>query len=265
MTIAAYSSTIQGIIQVRIFRVNDQKEFIIPPPTAFSIDTGAEEEPINSMNPLGQRVTIGSIVRAITPSLNVTYAVHQPELYEFVLGRKFDEQLKDSLAMREVTVPPSLETSGVPTNALGGGAIADQTDPGEAVAVVKNQFGMSVPLTRVSYATTPGNGEFAQGPDFSLKFGPDLIDQVVKIVLPMPQETVVAPTEAPVGFYRMKGLFALTDNRIVVLSAPSVTPQLGGRQIDPMTPELGLSFFMHSQPGSCQTVDMQFTNRYVAC
>lgn len=265
MTISAYSSTIKGILQTRMLRVDDQKEFIVPPPTAFSIDTGTEEEPINSMNPLGERVTIGSIVRAVTPTLNMTFGVHQPELYEFVLGRKFGEQLKEGLALREVTVPPSLEAAGVPANALGGGTVADQTTPGEAVAVVKNQFGMSVPLERVSYSTTPGNGQFAQGPDFAMKFGPDLVDQVVKITMLLADETVLSPTEDPVGFYRMKALFALTDNRIVVLNAPSVTPQLGGRSIDPMTPEVQLSFFMHSQPGNCQTIDMQFTNRYVAC
>jgi hypothetical protein len=264
MTIEAYAETIRGIVGIAIRRSADNSNIMLPAPTAFSIAPNAEEAEISAMNPLGQQVTIGSIVRAVKPRLSLTFNVHQPEVYEFILGRRFTQQSRPGIAMREVTVPTSLEVAGYGPGSMGNGVAADQTTPEECSVVVKNQFGASVPLTRVPWASTPGPGEFAQGPDFALKFGPDLVNQVVKATMITADRSVLAPSAQSIGFLQMRAMFALTTNRIVIINANSVTPVVGSN-VEPMGEDLSIEFYMHSRPGDCQSINMEFTDEYVDC
>ena len=263
--VAAYGRTIRGIAGLAFKRKDGTNEILhLPLPSDFTIDTGAEEEAINAMNPLGQGITIGSIQRAVRPTLSITYGVHQPDVYEFVIGRKFAVQMQNSIFIKQYTVRPSLTEAAVPSGALGFGYPADIES---CHAAVKDDFGQSFQLTRVPWAATPGDTEFAQGPDMALKFGPNMAGATATLLIDDgPAENVLALSEETSPFYEMKALFVDNTDRIVILNAESVKAQVGGRSIAPMTTDVGLSFYMHGLPGRCDPgFGMRWTNQKVAC
>jgi hypothetical protein len=263
--VQAYGRTLRGIAGFALKRKDGSNEILhLPLPSDFTIETGAEEEAINAMNPLGQGITIGSIERAVKPTLSLTYGVHQPDIYEFIFGRRFTAQIEKSICIKQYTVRASLVEPEVPVGSLGYGYPADLES---CHAAVKDDFGQSYQLTRVPWASTPGDTEFAQGPNMAVKFGPNLVDATVTLLVDDgPEETVLSLSEEPSPFFEMRALFVDNTNECVILNAESVKAQVGGRSIAPMTTDVSLSFFMHGLPGRCDPgFGMRWTGRKVAC
>lgn len=262
MSIAKYQSTIKGAATIKLQRHGDNTILHFPQPKTVSLDTGVEEVPLEIRNPLAETTTSGSVVTARRPVLTTTFGYHQPDIWEMLLGQRFAVEQRIIPAMKQVTVPNTLEIPGITIGQLGYGMPADQID---SVAAVKNTWGQSYNLTRVPYASTPGDDEWAQGADFSMKFGPNMVGETATVFAPMLPENVLSLTEEPVGNYRMKALLITTENKVVVLSSESVTPQISGKQIDPQSPDLPVTFYMHSVPGQCGNYKIDWTNLVVAC
>lgn len=263
-SVSKYGETFRGLAGLVLQRHSDDAVLHLATPSAFSIDTGAEEEPINAMNPLGQGITIGSIQRAIKPTLSVTYGVHQPEIYEFILGRKFDQIVKTETFIRQYTVRASLVEEPAAIGTLGAGFPADITS---CYASAKGDFSSSMQLTRVPWASTPGPNEFAQGPDMAIKWGTNLMNQTITLTVnDGPQSNVLALSEESSGFLKMKALLVTNTDEGVIVNADSVVTQVAGRSIDPMSTDISLSFFMHGLPGRCDPgFDMRWTGKKIAC
>lgn len=264
MTIEAFQQRIKGVSLTILQRNSDKSLLHIPPAKGVTMDLGIEEAVQEINNPLGEVVTAGSYVTARKPMINMTFAHSQPEVWELVLGTRFEVKTSEVIIAKQLTVPNSLTLPAVGAGQLGKGMLADQT---ESRASIKTTFGMSEQLVRVPYsnATTPPAGSWAQGADFAMKFGPDLVGETVTVIAPVPLTSTLTLGETPVGSYRMKALCVLTNNEVAIISADSCTPKLNGNTVDPAAAEIPVGFYLHQTPGQCLPYRIQYTGQYVNC
>lgn len=262
MTIESFQQRIKGVSLTVLQRNSDKSLLHIPPAKGVTMDLGIEEAIQEINNPLGEVVTAGSYVTARKPMINMTFAHSQPEVWELILGTRFEVKTSEVVIAKQILVPSSNQLPSVGVGQLGHGMIADSN---EARAAIKTAFGMSEQLVRVPYASTPAAGEWAIGANFALKFGPNLTGETVTIVAPVPLTSTLTLGETPVGSYRMKAMCILTNNEVAIISADSCTPKLNGNSIDPQAAEIPVGFYLHQVPGQCLPYRIQYTGQFVNC
>lgn len=265
MTIEAFQQRVKGISLTVLQRNSDKSLLHIPPAKGVSMDLGIEESVQEINNPLGEVVTAGSYVTARKPMINMTFAHAQPEIWELIVGTRFEVTTGEVVIAKQITVPTSLEIPAAGLGQLGKGMIANHA---ESRASIKTTFGMSKQLTRVAYsaATSPANpSSWMQGADFTMKFSPDMAGETATVIAPVPLTSTLNLGETPVGSYKMRALCILTNNEIAVISADSCTPKLNGNSLDPSAAEIPVGFYLHQIPGQCLPYRIQYTGQFVNC
>lgn len=262
--IEAFQQRIKGVSLTVLQRNSDKSLLHIPPAKGVTMDLGIEEAVQEINNPLGEVVTAGSYVTARKPMLNMTFAHSQPEIWELVLGTRFEAKTSEIVIAKQITIPTSLTIPAAGLGQVGKGVLADAP---EARASIKAAFGMSEQLTRVPYSPTaaPAAGEWMVGADFVMKFAPDLVGETATVITPVPLATSLVLGEAPVGSYRIKALCILTNNEVAIISADSCTPKLNGNTVDPAAAEISVGFYLHQIPGQCLPYSITYTGQIVNC
>ena len=262
MTLELFQERTKGVGVARLTR-NSDGALLHLPTFKFSMDLGIEEQTIEGMNPIGLMVTQGRYQTAMRPMMNLTFSNDRPEILELLFGRRFEVVTNyEVIVVKEFTVPDNGLIPAVTTGELGFGVTADEP---RAKASAMGENGLSLQLTRVSYATNLTAKNWGITANFGLSFGSDLRGKTVSVTCPMSLATALKLGEESTGSYSVNMIMVTTTNKTIALRAKNATPSVAGNGYDPSSPEKAIKLSLDQPLGSCMPVDLILLDQKVAC
>lgn len=255
-----YHSTVKGLSIIKLIRNEDNTVLHLPPPSEVTLDLQIEEQVQMTRSQIGENVSANSYASGRTPVLSLVFNHSQPEIWELVIGSRFAVKNDTVVIAKEYVATATVDAVGI--GKLGYGILVDQIT---TFASYKGANGMSIPLTRVAFAGTPANGQFAQGADLALKFGPDIVGKDVSVVCTIPINNCLSLSDVSLGTYRLTALGITTENEVVVLSCNRATPSLQGNQVSMGSATVPVKFFLHANPGECFPYTFKWIGQTVNC
>ncbi len=261
MAVAINNRTYYGISALAITRTRDGVIYSFPTPDSFVVTPNVQQKIQNGRNAQGQSTRLRSYKAGEFPELVISYAVMRPELISFQVGNElvagsFLTKIPKLLLVTQTTYPAAA------TGFVGKGTVVDAVTSASIV-----QGNLSVPLSQVPYVSgTPLTGPltFSVGVDGALIFSSDVVGQVVSLVIPC---TMLANswTDLILGDHSLNAAMVDTENQVTFFSAPLMTPNLEGAQINPSAEGTELRFFLNTPPGACRAFNIYETELKVAC
>jgi hypothetical protein len=186
----------------------------------------------------------------------------QPELIAMRAGNTFEEATYNIQIARTVNVT-QLTYAGAANGYLGYGMPADQANSRGAI---REAGGLSIQLTQADYADDLSalTNTFAQGQHGALKFSPDLMGEVVSLIMPH-SVTGLGLGDGLIGEHKLVAHLSDTQNMVWVFVASNITISSDGSGFTPDAETLQLPFFLNILPGGCRTWNLYSTNQKVKC
>lgn len=262
MTVAIFNETFVGISELKLQRISDGFIYNLPIPATFAVQDNKQQMIQRTKSSQGRTVRSGAYIKGEEPLLTVDYNYMQPELIAMRAGNTFEEATYNIEIVRTVTVSQSTYP-GAATGFLGHGMPADQADSRGAI---REAGGLSVQLTQANYSTdiSTTTNTFAQGQHGALKFSPDLMGQVVSLIMPH-SVTGLGLGDGLIGEHKLVAHLSDTQNMVWVFTASNITISSDGSGFTPDAETLQLPFFLNILPGGCRTWNLYSTNQKVKC
>lgn len=265
MTVSVNNRTFIAVSNLVMIRDRDKTVLNLPSPTTFQLNTGIEQIQQTSKDGLGREVLARNYIRAVKPTLSITYAHINPELIQFSFGQEFASGTATTRYPRLLQVTKANYTAAA-AGFFGNGIVAD---PALAYAsVTVGDF--STALTREAYTGTgalTGTKKFAIGANGALQFSQDLVDAQEVISLSVPYSITGANklSDIILGSHSLTAAMVDTENKVTIFEAYSIKPNLSNSQIDFGSGNLAINFDLFSPPGSCSAYSVVATGLKVNC
>lgn len=262
MTVSVLNRTFKGLADLKLRRTSDGALYHLPVPSTFVVDNNIEQRIQYTRTGQGERARASSFVAGREPMLRIVYSHMQPETVQFKIGNEFESKTSTLKFVKSFTVTAN-DFPAVASGTLGYNVVADA--PSQA-SITRNNI--SFQLTQVpigSFDATVAD-TFAVGANFNVKFSNNLVTAGETLSLQTQESfTYLGIGDNLVGAHSCVATLITTENKVVIFSAPFITPDLSGSGIDPGADQLEIPFFLNNQPGSCFPYEMSWLNVTVAC
>jgi hypothetical protein len=258
VSIDGVNRTFRNIAQFCLTRLEDLYPLNLPKPQGLTIANNPTQVRVPTVDSQGYNTFAGSWVKGFDYQMQVQFAALQPELLAMRMGQIFESRTATIDFVKAFDVVTT-EMAALTNADEWGYNITEDTEDATASYTLDN---VTVELTRVGYSGTPTGTQFAVGAHAGFKFGPDLVGKRVVVKIPY-EVTGLAISNSPIGSYKVSSLLITTENQVVALDVPSVTPNLDGSGFTPSAETLDIPFFIDNKEGMGRPYQVQYTNEYV--
>jgi hypothetical protein len=264
MSLLIQNRSFKGISNLSIRRIADNLVFNFPKPSGMVLNNPQEQRNIMSRSELGEQVLVGKYTTSRMPTMSVSFASVQPELFAFQGGYLMEKDTLQMAIPKIVRVPDSgIIPAATGTNVLGKGITANAT-----AYASTSETGNITPLTQntfeghATWRTTLNN--FAIGADGAIAFSNNLVGKIVTVVIPA---TITGSTisEILVGEVVIDCALVNSLNKITLLHVPSALIDPSNNALDANAEGLEMMFTMLTPPGRCTAFDLLETDFSVVC
>lgn len=262
---------IQALTLISLREVNPttpafERNLVLPSPESATFSTGITEEIIKSYNEIGERSVADTYVTDREGTLSLTFKAKTKELISAFFGLRLANGTQTTAFAKTIQV---IATS-YPAIAVGfdgNGMLADQAD---SYASYLTTDGISVQLTRTSFAAhnVLTDNTWAQGADGALRFSNNLVTAKswVTIYAPYASTNTDFLSETPMTSFNGNLFGVLINKQRFHMKVPNLLLDLTeNSEFDFGGGELNLNFRVGVSGVGCQTFELLFPNRLLAC
>lgn len=254
---------VKGITDSSIKDEDTGTVLVLPTADEATLDPGIEEIVVTARSQLGETVVVDSYIDSQQPVLNLTFPKKTPELLGMRLGKKFT--LQDDVPV-EIVKTFKVTKRNYPAAEDGFEGFGVPANSEFAIASYLSDDGLSVPLTRGSYAEDiAGTLTWGSGADGAMSFSEDLLGAYVSVRLPLVLTQALALSEENFLNLSMRLVLIQTDLKIVQLEIPSIRPNLGEGEISFTEGTLPLSFRVAYDGSTCVPISIKYLGQARKC
>lgn len=211
-------------------------------PSNAVIDDNADIEKLVGSDSLGRETNIGNNVKGFKPTLTLTYAGANIDLYALQRGRKITRTSFDALVLPKEMKITKATYPGAVLGKVGFGIVEDVATK---ASIVEDDLDI-LALTQQPYDTfnAATNNSFAIGDNFARKFSSNLVTakSLVHIQVPLPNISARTISEDSLGPQTINMLVRSTNDTVTLVKVPSAQVDPSGSKFDPKAENIEIKF-----------------------
>jgi len=260
ITINDIDRTFRGLAELTLTRLSDGRVLNFPKPQSMGVSNGTVSRRIPTRNSAGFGSFGNAFPTGFDYQMSLSYANIQPEILAFRLGNNFATVTKDLFMTKAIDVYsnniPATTTGKVGfTITIDEVSQASYTNVNVSVALIQSDFALFDPTV---------DDQFAVGAAGAFKFSNNLVASLARVTVKVPYTvTGLGISNEVIGKHRVDATLITTENEVVFLDIPSVTPNLDGGGFMPMEEGIEMPFYINEVAGLDRPYNVTYTGESI--